>query len=54
MRSSFSAEKAPKPLPEGSVREKHVEDLLGLARPPRMPTNLVERSVEQQEGLREG
>jgi hypothetical protein len=30
-----------------------MEDLLGLARPPRMPTNLVERLAEQQgRGLR--
>jgi hypothetical protein len=30
-----------------------VEDLLGPARPPRMPTNLVERLAEQQgKGLR--
>jgi hypothetical protein len=44
---------APEPLPEGFVREKYVEDLVGLARPPRMPTNLVERLVEQQgRGLR--
>jgi hypothetical protein len=44
---------APKPLPEGSIREKHVEDLLGPARLPRMPTNLVERLAEQQgRGLR--
>jgi hypothetical protein len=39
---------APEPLQEGFVREKHVEDLVGPARPPRMPTNLVERLVEQQ------
>jgi hypothetical protein len=38
----------PKPLLEGSVEEKHVEDLLGLAWPPRMPTNLMERLAEQQ------
>jgi hypothetical protein len=44
---------APKPLPKGSVGEKHVEYLLGPARPPRMPTNLVERLIEQQDrGLR--
>jgi hypothetical protein len=33
--------------------EKHVEDLLGSARPPKMPTNLVERLAEQRgRGLR--
>jgi hypothetical protein len=38
---------------EGSVGEKYMEDLLGPARPPRMPTNLVERLAEQQgRGLR--
>jgi hypothetical protein len=37
------AENAPKPLPEGSVGEEHVKDLLGPARQPRMPMNLVER-----------
>jgi hypothetical protein len=37
----------PEPLPEGSVREKHVEDLLGPERPPRMLTNFVERLAEQ-------
>jgi hypothetical protein len=47
------AETAPEPLSEGSVGKKHMEDLLGLARPPRMPTNLVERLAEQQgRGLR--
>jgi hypothetical protein len=49
----FSAETAPEPLPEGSVGEKHVEHLLGPARPPRMLTNLAERLAEQQgRGLR--
>jgi hypothetical protein len=44
---------APEPLPEGFVREKHMEDILEPARPPRMPTNLVERLAEQQgRGLR--
>jgi hypothetical protein len=43
MWSSILAQKAPEPLPEGSIREEHVEDLLRPARPPRMPTNLVER-----------
>jgi hypothetical protein len=33
--------------------EKHVENLLGPTRPPRMLTNLVERLAEQQgRGLR--
>ena len=48
------AEKAPELLPERPVREEHVEDLLGLARPPRMPLNLAGKLNEQQEGLREG
>jgi hypothetical protein len=50
MWSSIFAEKAPEPLLEGSVREEHMEDLLGPERPPRMPTNLVERLAEQQGG----
>jgi hypothetical protein len=55
MQSSFSAETAPESLPEGSVGEKHMEDLIGPARPPRMLTNLVERLAEQQgRGLRGG
>jgi hypothetical protein len=37
------AEKTPEPLSEGSVKEEHIEDLLGLARPPRMLMNLMER-----------
>jgi hypothetical protein len=41
---------APEPLPKGSIREKHVEDLLGLARLPKMPSNLMERLAEQQGG----
>jgi hypothetical protein len=49
----FLAETAPEPLSEGSVGEKHVEDLLGPARLLKMPTNLVERLAEQQgRGLR--
>jgi hypothetical protein len=32
--------------------EKHVEDLLGPARLPMMPTNLVEKLIGQQEELR--
>jgi hypothetical protein len=49
----LSAETAPEPLLEESVREKHVEALLGPARPPRMLTNLMERLAEQQgRGLR--
>jgi hypothetical protein len=54
MLSSFLAEKAPKSLPEGSIEKEHVEDLLGLASPPRKPTNLVDKFSVQQEGLREG
>jgi hypothetical protein len=53
MSSSFSTKMAPEPLPKGSVREKHVENLLGLTRPPSMPTKLMERLAEQQgRGLR--
>jgi hypothetical protein len=36
----------------GSVREEHVEGLLGPARTSRMPTNLVEKLAGQQERLR--
>ena len=46
--------KAPELLPGRPVREEHVEDLLGPARPPRMPLNLVGKLNEQQKGLREG
>jgi hypothetical protein len=53
MWSLILAEKAPEPLLEGSVREQYVEDLLEPARPPRMPTNLIERLAEQQKRLRE-
>ena len=48
------AKNAPELLPGRPIREEHVEDLLGPARPPRMLTNLIERRAEQQEGLREG
>ena len=47
------AEKAPEFLPGRSVGEEHMEDLLGPARPPRMPLNLTGKLNEQQEGLRE-
>jgi len=40
------AENTPELLPGRPIREKHVEDLLGPARPPRMPTNLAGRHVE--------
>jgi hypothetical protein len=53
MWSSILAEKAPEPLPEGSIREEHVEDLLRLVGLPRMLTNLVERLTEQLKRLRE-
>jgi hypothetical protein len=43
MWSSILSENAPESLPEGSVRQRHIEDLLGLARPPRMLMDLVER-----------
>jgi hypothetical protein len=33
--------------------EEHVEDLLGPARPSKMPTNLMERLAEQQKRLRD-
>jgi len=36
----------------GPVEEEHVEDLLGPARPPRMPLNLAGKLNEQQEGLK--
>jgi len=49
----FLAGKAPELLPGRPVREEHVEDLLGPARPPRMPLNLAGKLNEQQEGLRE-
>jgi hypothetical protein len=39
----FLAEKAPDLLPRRPVVEKHVEDLLGSARPPKMPKNVAER-----------
>jgi hypothetical protein len=41
------AEKAPEPNPKGSVGEEYMEDLLGLTRLHRMPTNLMERLAEQ-------
>jgi hypothetical protein len=45
--------KASEPPPKGSVGSKHVEDLLGPVRPPKKPTNLVERLTKQQgRGLR--
>ena len=48
------AGKALELLPERPIREEHIEDLLGPARPPSMPLNLVEKLNEQQEVLREG
>jgi hypothetical protein len=48
------AENAPELLPGRPIGEEHVEDLLGQARPPRMPLNLAGKLNEQQEGLREG
>jgi hypothetical protein len=50
----ISAEKAPEPLPKGSIREEHVEDLLGLARPPRTPMNLMERRHRTAGGVERG
>jgi hypothetical protein len=52
MWSSILAEYAPELLPEGSIGKEYVEDLLGPARPPRMPTNLVEKLAGQQDMLR--
>jgi hypothetical protein len=54
MLSLISAEKAPEPLLEGSVREEHMEDLLELARLPRMPMNLVERRYQTTGGVERG
>jgi hypothetical protein len=54
MWSSISAKKAPEPLLEGSVREEHMEDLLGLARPPRTPMNLMERRHQIVGGVERG
>jgi hypothetical protein len=48
----FSAETTPEVLSEGSVRVEHIEDLLGLARSSRMPTNLMEKLVGHQDMLR--
>ena len=48
------AENAPELLLERPVGEEHVEDLLGLARPPRMLLNLTGKLNEHQEGLKEG
>ena len=48
------AEKAHELLPGRPVREEHVEDLLGPARPPRIPLNLAGKLNEEQKGLREG
>ena len=50
----FLAENAPDLLLGRLIGEEHMEDLLGPARPPRMPLNLVEKLNEQQEVLREG
>jgi hypothetical protein len=50
----ISAEKAPEPLPEGFVREEHVEDLLGPARPLRTPMNLMERHHRTTRGVEKG
>jgi hypothetical protein len=47
------AENAPKLLPGTPIGEEHVEDLLGPARPSRIPLNLAEKLNKQQEGLRE-
>ena len=46
--------KAPELLLGRPIREEHVNDLLGPARPRRMPLNLAGKLNEQQEGLREG
>ena len=46
--------KAPELLLGRPIREEHVNDLLGPARPRRMPLNLAGKLNEQQDGLREG
>ena len=46
--------KSSRTSPGRPVREEHMEDLLGPARPPRMPLNLARKLNEQQKGLREG
>jgi hypothetical protein len=48
------AEKAPEPLSKGSIREEHMEVLLGLVRPPRMMMNLVERHHRIAGGVERG
>jgi hypothetical protein len=54
MWSSISAEKALEPLPKGSVKEEHVKNLLGPAKPPKMPINLVERRHRIAGGVERG
>jgi hypothetical protein len=54
MWSSISAENVPEPLLKGSIKEEHMVDLLGLARPPRMPMNLVERRHRIAGGVERG
>ena len=46
------AEKAPELLLGRPIRVEHMEDLLGPARPPRMPLNLAGKLKEEQEGLK--
>ena len=48
------AEKAPELLPGRPVGKEHVEDLLGPARPPRMPMDLVERRHRTAGGVERG
>ena len=48
------AENAPELLLGRVVRKEHMEDLLGPARPCRMPLNLAGKLNEQQEGWRDG
>ena len=44
------AGKAPELLPGRPVREEHVEDLLGPARPPRIPLNLAGKLKNSKRG----
>ena len=44
------AGKAPELLSGRPVREEHVEDLLGPARPPRMPLNIARKLMNSKRG----
>jgi hypothetical protein len=47
--SQSFADRAQEYLPERPVGEMHAMVVLGLARPPRTPSNRMERHAEQQE-----